>query len=590
MPDSVIDMYGPHLKDSRLQFKRSHGNLEKIYQKFSMSDPDLLKLSWKTATGDYNDQQNFKEFLKFFLEKLQKYIETKTPQDNIDNLIFSYKELFYEAGYTGDPAHRLTLDTTINNRGKWIDEEEDLAQVVHSLIYNLLGFKTYSSILSNRFNVEFKVNRYTSKFNDIDYKEFLDIVQKINLSPLYKDIQKFEGKALRDRRRLMLDYELGGYCIEFDKVKFDLLSDLELMERLFYGYRRPTSVSHIDQISRLYMDKYLLDISERAPQKLDFVLMFNSLKGFFEYVFNKIDKKVDVLTNKRRDGNSFYYKEREKLSFLNAFLTIPTGTRWEILSKIKNWLMSDKNSVDLLLSTTDMKLKDSKGVLVSKFEITLYKDDKKLNDPLLLPALTFISQLPVSYKKRHLLDKFTKQDLKLLIGDSMEKSENLLYNKLKELLDSSQMNYPKIHYRIYDRNPTGYIHIPQAEGGFGEINDIKQLDSMVEQFLIEAFASDRLVLIGDPNENFVYGFNKEGFKRPQDLFSGAAGQDERIYASYFTSSVSFYLQQGLNIDDVTRDLNKEWLKYWSDNTAINSQGDIWFNFWLYNKLFYKYWF
>jgi len=138
-------------------------------------------------------------------------------------------------------------------------------------------------------------------------------------------------------------------------------------------------------------------------------------------------------------------------------------------------------------------------------------------------------------------------------------------------------------------NSSGYVDITKAEGGFGKVYNINNLDSLVEKFLVDIFVFNRLVLIGDDKENFIYGLTKEGFKRPQDLFSSVHPISHQITQSYFTSSVSFYLQRGLTLNGVTNSMNDVWFDIWSDNIAINSQGDIWYNFWFYKKLFETYW-
>jgi len=98
----------------------------------------------------------------------------------------------------------------------------------------------------------------------------------------------------------------------------------------------------------------------------------------------------------------------------------------------------------LSIPTHGTVFRDKNGVIINKFEITLFRDE--LNDPLLLSSLATILQFPTTKpSKVKILEEFSKESMKLLIKDSMKETKAFLLYKLKELLDPSQMNYQRIH-------------------------------------------------------------------------------------------------------------------------------------------------
>lgn len=167
----------------------------------------------------------------------------------------------------------------------------------------------------------------------------------------------------------------------------------------------------------------------------------------------------------------------------------------------------------------------------------------------------------------------------------MDVSKNRLIQLMKDAIAKCESD---ISYTIYHFSPSGYqrerpsqllVPIPQ-------LSTDSQLEVIAKHLLKEAFENNRLVVIGEVDGHFIYGFTKQGFSTLRQMFSVAqAGIYEfnKIYSNVFYPGPDTELDLQL----LKVQLNKWWAHTWGQVKSYFPV-EVWYDFWYYGGLFRPY--
>ncbi len=297
------------------------------------------------------------------------------------------------------------------------------------------------------------------------------------------------------------------------------------------------------------------------------------LRPLIFLIFKKLD--IEIESSLRIAGKSDltirdYYEKFYKLKFISRLNQRKAG-KFNYHADLLDFFGG--TAAQLKLELHDSEYMHGRYIILTRNEI----------NKLPSTVLTALIAYPRGHKKPTLLNAFSETDLNRLIGDKLDVSKNRLIQLMKDAITKCGSG---ITYDIYGITPSGYNYRQfdlQHLEPISQLSTDSDLEIIAKELLKEAFENNRLVVIGDEFGHFIYGFTKQGFLTPKQLWSSdgyGIYAYNKVFSSVFYSGSNGYLDLQL----LKAQLNKWWVRTWSQVKSYFPV-EIWCDFWFYGDLF-----